>query len=100
MSLPAWHQWISYETKFLNREAIAKLTVDSLEYSINLRERVGFYSQADARTARFCFVEAGRQTIEVVNEAMQLEDEQERQQKLKDFSEYLDARLYQLNQSA
>jgi len=100
MSLPAWHQWISYETKFLNREAIAKLTVDSLEYSINLRERVGFYSQADARTARFCFVEAGRQTIEVVNEAMQLEEEQERQQKLKDFSEYLDARLYQLNQSA
>jgi len=99
MSLPAWHQWISYETKFLDREAIAKLTVDSLEFSINLRERIGFYSQADARTARFCFVEAGRQTIEVVNEAMQLEDEQERTEKLKDFSEYLDARLYQLNQS-
>ena len=29
MSNPSWHQWISYETKSLNRDAIAKLTINS-----------------------------------------------------------------------
>ncbi len=28
MSLPSWHQWISYETKFLNRDEITKLTIE------------------------------------------------------------------------
>jgi B12-binding domain/radical SAM domain protein len=100
MSLPAWHQWISYETKFLNREKIAQLTIDSLDYSINLRERCGFYSKAQADTARFCFVEAGRETINVVDDAMQLTDELEKSQVLKTFNESLEARLnHKLDQS-
>jgi hypothetical protein len=98
LSLPAWHQWISYETKFLDRAAIAKLTIDSLEYSINLRERVGFYNRAEARLARFSFVEAGKQTIDVVNQAMQIEDEQERLDRLRSFSDELDHRLRQMSQ--
>jgi len=98
LSLPAWHQWISYETKFLDRAAIANLTIDSLEYSINLRERVGFYNRAEARLARFSFVEAGKQTIDVVNQAMQIEDEQERLDRLRSFSDELDHRLRQMSQ--
>ncbi|MFP4642399.1 MAG: radical SAM protein, partial [Dehalococcoidia bacterium] len=38
MSHSSWHQWISYETRFLDRESITKLTIDSIEHSINLRE--------------------------------------------------------------
>lgn len=98
LSLPAWHQWISYETKFLDREAIAKLTIDSLEFSIDLRRRIGFYSPQEAALARFAFVEAGRQTIEVVNEAMQIEDEPTRLEKLRAFSQSLEDRMNQLSQ--
>ena len=96
MSLPAWHQWISYETKFLDRDSITKLTIDSLEYSINLRERCGFYSKTEADTARFCYVEASKETIEVVNDAMTLNDERERSNRLKSFQEYLENKLNSL----
>jgi radical SAM superfamily enzyme YgiQ (UPF0313 family) len=93
MSLPSWHQWISYETKSLDRDAITKLTIDSLEYSINLRERCGFYTKAEADTARFCFVEANKETITVVNKAMHIRDEGNRLKKLKRFRELLDRKL-------
>jgi B12-binding domain/radical SAM domain protein len=97
MSLPSWHQWISYETKSLNRDLIAKLTIDSLEYSINLRERCGFYSKAQAATARYCFVEAGKETIDVVNDAMNIRDESERLKRLKSFEQSLESKLNNLN---
>jgi B12-binding domain/radical SAM domain protein len=90
MSLPAWNQWISYETKNLDREQITKLIIDSLEYSINLREKCGYYTKAQADTARFCFVEASRSTIEVVDHVMSLPDEAERQRVLQSFREALD----------
>jgi B12-binding domain/radical SAM domain protein len=93
MSLPSWHQWISYETKSLDRDLIAKLTIDSLEYSINLRERCGFYSKSDADTARFWFVDAGKETIDVVNKAMNFSSERKRLKKLKSFRESLESRL-------
>jgi B12-binding domain/radical SAM domain protein len=97
MSLPSWHQWISYETKWLNRDLITKLIIDSLEYSINLRERCGFYSRYEAATARFCFVEAGKETVAVVNEAMNIRDERERSKRLKSFSEFLDSKLREIS---
>jgi hypothetical protein len=96
MSLPSWHQWISYETKYLNRDLITELTIASLEYSINLRERCGFYSRHEADTARFCFVEASKQTVGVVNDAMNIRDEWERLQRLKAFQAFLESKLNEL----
>lgn len=93
MSLPSWHQWISYETKHLDRDSITKLIIDSLEYSINLRERCGFYNKVEADTARFCFVQASRETIDVVNEAMSIRDDAARLEHLKSFQTSLEARL-------
>jgi B12-binding domain/radical SAM domain protein len=93
MSLPSWHQWISYETKHLDREAIARQTIDSLEFSINLRERCGFYSKSEADTARFCFVEASKETIEVVNETMGIGDERKKSKRLMSFQESLERKL-------
>ncbi len=93
MSFPSWHQWISYETKYLDRESIIKLTIDTLEYSINLRERSGFYTKLEADTARFCFVDAGREAVDVVDDAMKIEDEGSRLKKLKSYREELDRKL-------
>jgi B12-binding domain/radical SAM domain protein len=93
MSLPSWHQWISYETKFLDRDQITKLTIDSLEYSINLRERSGFYNKSEADIARFCFVEASKKTVDVVNKAMNIGDEGKRLKRLKSFNESLENKL-------
>jgi radical SAM superfamily enzyme YgiQ (UPF0313 family) len=96
MSLPSWHQWISYETQSLNRDLIAQLIIDSLEYSINLRERCGFYSKDEADTARLCFVQAGKETIDVVNEAMNIHDKHKRLKRLKSFRDSLDRRLMKM----
>jgi B12-binding domain/radical SAM domain protein len=93
MSLPSWHQWISYETKHLDRDSIAQLIIDSLEYSINLRERCGFYSKDQADTARLCFVQVGKEAIDVVNEAMHIRNKHERLQKLKSYRDSVDRRL-------
>lgn len=95
MSLPSWHQWLSYETKHLDRDSITKLLIDSLEYSIDLRERCGFYTKREADMARFCFVQASREAIEQVNEAAGL-DQDERLTKLRSFAASLDSRLEQL----
>lgn len=96
MSLPSWHQWISYETRSLDRDTIRKLIIDSIEYSINLRERYGSYSSLDADTARLYYVEANKLAVDVVNDAMSL-DEGEREKRLKEFSESLDSRLRHLS---
>jgi B12-binding domain/radical SAM domain protein len=93
MSLPSWHQWLSYETRFLDKDLIAKLILDSLEYSINLRERYGLYSRSEADTERLCFVDANRLVIRVVNEAMSLDDERERRYRLMTLREYLNRNL-------
>jgi B12-binding domain/radical SAM domain protein len=97
MSLPSWHQWISYETKFLNRDLIAKLIIDSIEYSTNLREKYGVYSKAVAAAQRFRFVTANKLAIDVVNDAMSLDDEDEKMKRLKSFRESLDAQLREIS---
>lgn len=67
MSLPSWHQWISYETRYQDKDSIAKLIIDSIEYSINLRERYKLYNKSEADEARSYFVNANREIIDLVN---------------------------------
>jgi B12-binding domain/radical SAM domain protein len=97
MSLPSWHEWLSYETKFLDRGLITKLIIDSIEYSTNLREKYGVYSEAVAVAQRFRFVTAIKLSIDVVNEAMNLHDEDEKLQRLKSFRESLNSKLRELS---
>ena len=93
MSHPSWHQWISYETKHLDKEQIAQLTIDSIEYSINLRERAGFYTKSEAEVSRFCFVEADREVMEKVNEAMKIDDLEKREEILSSLRKSQDDKL-------
>jgi B12-binding domain/radical SAM domain protein len=72
MSLPVWNQWISYETKLLDRKAITKLIVDSLERSINLRKQYGFYSAEQAEAALTYYVKADREIIDAVNKVLNI----------------------------
>ncbi|MEM1677401.1 MAG: radical SAM protein [Nitrososphaerota archaeon] len=82
MSLPSWHQWINYETCYLDRRSIVRLILDSLEYSINLREKFGIYSRVEAFRERTCFVNASRIIVEQVDQIMNVVDEEERNRKL------------------
>ncbi|GBC74777.1 Hopanoid C-3 methylase [archaeon HR06] len=39
LSLPSWHQWISYETKNYSRRDLAKNMLEDLEFVLDLKER-------------------------------------------------------------
>jgi B12-binding domain/radical SAM domain protein len=75
MSLPSWHQWMSYETESLTRDAIVDLIIDSIDCSISLRERYGLFSHADAAAKRAYYVNENRQVIQMVNHVMKLYNE-------------------------
>ena len=77
MSLPSWNQWISYETKFLNRDLITKLIIDSIEYSLNLREKYGLYSRSNAQMKRSYYVDASRKIVDMLNRGASLYSESE-----------------------
>jgi len=95
MSLPSWHQWISYETKSLDRDSITKLIIDSVEHSIDLEEKYGLRSSFDADAARLFSVTVNKLAVDVVDDAMSL-DEGERLQRLKSFLESLETKLRQI----
>ena len=96
MSLPSWHQWISYETKSLKRATITKLVIESIERSIRLREKYGSYSGFEADAARLYYVVANKLAIDVVDDAMEL-DEATRNEQLKSFTESLNQQLAQMS---
>jgi len=85
MSLPSWHQWINYETISLDKKSIIKLMLDSLEYSINLRERFGLYDRLEAFYERLFFVDVSRLVVKRLDELMTIEDEVERDKMVKDL---------------
>lgn len=91
LGMPSWHQWINYETAVLDRNSIAELILNSLEYSINLRERFGIYNRLDAFYERFYFVRLSKLVADEVDSIMQL-DENEKAKKLQD----LDLRVKQI----
>ena len=70
MSLPSWHQWISYETDSLNRSTITQLIIDSIENSINLREKYGIFSPSEAYAKRKYYVLENKRIIETINRLM------------------------------
>ena len=70
MSLPSWHQWISYETKNLDKELITEFTIDSIDDSINLREQYGIYDSLKAEAERYRYVTASKEIISIVDNIM------------------------------
>jgi hypothetical protein len=66
LSEPSWHQWISYETKLLDRHGLAELFLESMEYAIHEREIHGFYGKFQAAMELF-IVRAQRVVINEVD---------------------------------
>lgn len=96
LSLPSWHQWISFETTSLDRDSITELIIDSVERSIDLEERHGLRSSLDADAARLWSVTTNRLAIGVVNDAMSL-DEGEREKRLKSFQGALENKIREIS---
>ena len=90
LNLPSWHQWISYETTHFDRESIKNLILDSIEHSINLREKFGLYSRLQAAKERLRFVDTNRWVTGEVERAMQIDDCKKRLTTLESLKTTLD----------
>jgi hypothetical protein len=96
MSMSSWHQWVSYETKFLDRAKIVDLIIKLIEHSINLREKHGIPDRIQAFKEHIYYVLSNRLIIQKVEEAMKHPNELERQLKLRMLKETIDKHLIQL----
>jgi len=72
MCHPSWYQWISYETQNLDRESIANLIIDSLEYSIKLREKYGIFNKDEAAEALYGLVTVNKMVMEATKKSSRL----------------------------
>lgn len=77
----------NYETNHLDRRMIARLMIDSLEYSINLREKFGVYERLEAFYERLFFVNINRMIIDKLDRIMILEDKVEREKRTRELYE-------------
>jgi len=90
MTLPSWHQWISYETKRLDRDALASLIIDCIEHSIDIWEKQGVFSRSQAARERRHYADAGRLVIDEVNHAMLLSNDDERKAAIESLGKNLE----------
>jgi B12-binding domain/radical SAM domain protein len=90
MASPSWHQWVSYETKSLDRDSIVNLTLDSIERSIEIREECGIYGRLQAAKERLHYVDANRWVIKQVNRMMETPGESDRATTLESIRKALD----------
>ncbi len=96
MSLPSWHLWLSYETKYLGRKEILLLILQSLEKKLELEEKYRLFDHP-SENASFGFerfkIKAWHAIAERVDEILNISNQAERNDRLltlKDmFEEYL-----------
>lgn len=90
LSEPVWHYWLNYETDRLDRRDIVELIHESIEFTIDQREKYGFYSPAEAYYER-CRVEADRVIVQEADNLMKLPDPRERRMRIISMRRNLDA---------
>jgi B12-binding domain/radical SAM domain protein len=90
LSQPVWNQWLNYETQLFDRSAIVELILQSIEFTIDQREKYGFYSPPEAHYER-SRVEADRVVVHELERIMQLENPRERNFRIVSMRRNLDA---------
>jgi B12-binding domain/radical SAM domain protein len=86
MSMPSWHQWVSYETQQLDRAEIGRLMLDAFNESTRIRDKYGAFTSPEETSEQFLRMNLNRMIMDEVDRAMQLADIQDRQDRLEALS--------------
>lgn len=81
LSKPSWQQWLNYETQLLDKHAIVDQVLRSIEFTIDQREKYGFYSAYEAHYER-CLLEADRVIGQEMDNLEKLENPREKQARI------------------
>jgi radical SAM superfamily enzyme YgiQ (UPF0313 family) len=90
LSQPTWDQWLNYETELMDRSQILDMIYQTLEFTIDQREREGLYSGAQAYFER-CRLQADRVVLEQMTSIRAIDDSDERTRRLVRMRETVDA---------
>ena len=93
MSSPIWTEWLSYETKYLDKDLLLRQIIDSTEVSINLREKYGIYDPNTADIARQWFVDANRLLVEAGKHINLINDKDKELEIVKSLKNYFERNL-------
>lgn len=77
LSQASWKYWLNYETELLKRDDIVELIHQSTEFTIDQREKYGFYGSQEAYYER-CLIEADRVIVKEMDNIIKLENEREK----------------------
>ncbi|MBU2511545.1 radical SAM protein [bacterium] len=89
LSQPSWHQWINYETRERDKDAILEMIFQSTEFTIDQREKYGFFGPQEAHYER-CKVEADRVIVKELENIMKLENQKEKEFRIVSIRKNLD----------
>lgn len=92
LSKPSWHQWLNHETYTLSRDELIILIFESIMFSINQREKFGIYDNMQALFKK-TQTKADMLAVGVVNHVMGLEDNTERESRLKSLRDAINSIL-------
>jgi hypothetical protein len=67
-----------------------------IEYSIDLRQKFGLFSEHNASSRKLRFVTINKMVMDVVNQVMEIEDAEERFETISAFKKELDEALSQM----
>lgn len=90
LSQPTWDRWLNYETDLIDRTKILDMIYQTLEFTIDQRERQGLYSGAQAYFER-CRLQADRVVVEQMAGIRALADPEERELRAASMRRTLDA---------
>ena len=92
LSQPSWHQWLNYETRLLERDAIVEMILQSMEFTIDQKEKFGFYTSSQAGFERVR-VEMDRAICREIDRLMTIENPKEKQFRIVSIRKNLDTFL-------
>ena len=89
LSQPSWHQWLNYETELRDKNAILEMIFQSTEFTIDQREKHGFFGSQEAYYER-CKVEADRVIVKEMDNIATLENTKEKEFRIVTMRKNLD----------
>jgi len=96
LTMPSWHQWISYRTRFLSRMDIAEMTLRSLEFMWRVKDKYCIFGGRPDRlldkailSSILFDISSNRVIIREVDNIMSLHNPIEKEERLKILREIL-----------
>ncbi len=89
LSQPSWHQWLNYETQVRGKKQIVEMIRQSIEFTIDQKEKYGYLTESEAGFERV-LMEIDRAVVQEIDNLEQVQDPRERKFRIISMRKNLD----------